>query len=305
MRISTQQIYDTAAMRIGSAQTALAKTQQQVASGRKMLTPSDDPVAAARALDIAQSQALNAQLAANRVQVRNALTFAEGALASVTELLQQAREALVGAGNPALGDSQRASVALELESRLKAVLGLANTRDAQGNYIFAGFQTSTQPFVDTPTGVDYLGDAGQQEVQVDTSRRLALGNPGNGIFQGGGQDVFQTFKDAIAVLGTPVVTPGDRAALDAGLANGIGELDKALQSVMLARTSIGGRLQELDALDEAGADRDVRYQAMLSQIQDLDYTEALTRLSRQQVVLEAAQQSFVKTAGLSLFSFLR
>lgn len=305
MRISTLQLYDTGAARIADVQSALAKTQQQVATGRKMLSPSDDPVAAARALEIAQSQSINAQFANNRVQAKNALVFAEGTLGSVTGLLQNAREALISAGNPLLSDSQRTAIATELSSRFQAILGLANTRDAQGNYIFAGFQTSTAPFVETPAGANYLGDAGQQQVQVDSNRSLSLGNPGSSVFQGGGQDIFQTLKDVMALLQTPVVTPADQAALSAGLTSGIANVDLALQNVLLTRTTLGNRLQELDSLDEAGADRNVRYEAMLSQIQDLDYTQALTTLSRQQLTLEAAQQSFVKTSSLSLFNYLR
>ncbi len=304
MRISTLQFFDTGAARMGDLQTALAKTQQQIASGRKLLTPSDDPVAAARALQVTQSLSINTQYTANRVQVRNALVQAESTLGGVTEVLQSVRDALVGAGNPVFDDTRRGFVATELGSRFEAILGLANTRDAQGNFIFAGFQTATVPFVETAAGATYQGDAGQQLVQVDASRRIAQGNPGVSVFQGGGQDVFQAIKDAIALLQTPVATPADRAALDAGLAAGIGEIDKALNNVLTVRASQGTRLQELDALDNAGSARNVQLSGALSEIQDVDFAQALTVLSRQQFTLEAAQQSFSRTASLSLFNFL-
>lgn len=304
MRISTQQIFETGAARLGDLQTALAKTQQQISTGRKMLTPSDDPVAAARALDITQSQSINSQYADNRTQARNSLTVVEGTLDSVTDLLQNVRDALVSAGNTTYTDAQRGFVATDLESRFQALLGLANTRDAQGNYMFSGFQTATKPFVETTTGATYQGDSGQQLAQVDTNRQMAMGNPGNSVFQGGGQDVFQTIKDMITLLQTPVTTTAARTALDNGLTNGLAEIDKGLNNVLTVRASLGTRLQELDSLDTAGNDRDVQYSAMLSQLQDLDYTKALTQLSQQQTTLEAAQQSFVKTANLSLFSYL-
>lgn len=304
MRISTLQIFDTGAARMGELQTTLAKTQQQIATGRKLLTPSDDPVAAARALSITQSLSINSQYAANRVQARNALVQAESTLGGVTDVLQSVRDALVGAGNPVFGDPQRGFVATELGSRFEAILGLANTRDAQGNYVFSGFQTSTVPFVETATGASYQGDAGQQLVQVDANRRIAQGNPGVSIFQGGGQDVFQTIKDAIALLQTPVATPADRAALDAGLASALDGIDRALNSVLTVRASQGTRLQEIDALDNAGNARNVQLSGALSEIQDIDFAQALTLLSRQQFTLEAAQQSFSRTASLSLFNFL-
>jgi flagellar hook-associated protein 3 FlgL len=116
--------------------------------------------------------------------------------------------------------------------------------------------------------------------------------------------VFQTLKDTIALLQTPVVTPADAAALSAGLASAGAGIQRALDNVLTVRASLGTRLQELDALDSAGTDRDVQYSMILSEIQDLDYTKAITQLSQQQATLEAAQQSFVKTSSLSLFNFI-
>ena len=304
MRISTQQIYEGGAARIGEIQTALYKTQQQVATGRRMLAPSDDPVAAARALDVAQSQSINSQYASNRVHAKNTLSIVEGTLAGVTDLLLEVKTAIVSAGNPLNGDTERGFIATELAGRFEAILGLANTRDAQGNSLFAGFQTDTVAFVETATGATYQGGLGQQLVQVDSNRQMAMNSAGQTVFQGGGQDVFQTLKGLITLLQTPVMTAADSAALSAGLMTAGAGLDLALDNVLTVRASLGTRLQELDALDSAGADRDLQYTAMLSEIQDLDYAKALTQLSQQQTTLEAAQQSFVKTSNLSLFNYI-
>jgi flagellar hook-associated protein 3 FlgL len=304
MRISTQNLYESGAARIGDVQSALFKTQQQVASGRRMLAPSDDPVAAARALEVSQSQSINAQYATNRVHARNTLGIVEGTLAGVTDLLLEVNTAIVSAGNPLNGDNERGFVATELAARFQSLLGLANARDAQGNFLFSGFQTQTVAFVETATGATYQGDLGQRNVQVDATRQMAMNAPGQTVFQGGGQDVFQTLKDTIALLQTPVVTPADAAALSAGLASAGAGIQRALDNVLTVRASLGTRLQELDALDSAGTDRDVQYSMILSEIQDLDYTKAITQLSQQQATLEAAQQSFVKTSSLSLFNFI-
>lgn len=304
MRISTQQIYEGGAARIGEIQSALYKTQQQVATGRNMLAPSDDPVAAARALDVAQSQSINAQFASNRVHARNTLGFVEGTLAAVTDLLLEVKTAVITAGNPLNGDTERGFIATELRGRFEAILGLANTRDAQGNALFAGFRSDAVAFVESAAGATYQGDLGQQRVQVDANRHMAMNSPGEAVFQGGGQDIFQTLKGLISLLQTPVVTAADSAALAAGLATANADLELAFDNVLTVRASLGTRLQELDALDSAGTDRDVQYSAILSEIQDLDYAKALTRLSQQQTTLEAAQQSFVKTSALSLFNYI-
>ena len=304
MRISTQQIFDGGAARMGDVQTALAKLQQQIATGRRMLSPSDDPVAAARALEIAQSQSINAQYADNRTQVKGTLALVDGALSGVTDLLQEIRSAVVSADNPTFTDSSRAVLATELTARFQSLLNLANATDGTGNYLFSGFQSDTRPFVETVTGANYQGDAGQQLVQVDSSRRMAMSNSGQSVFQGGGQDIFQTLKDLIGLLQTPVTTPAAQSALTTGLAAGLSDIDLAMTNISTVRASVGTRMQEIESLDNAGSSRDVQYDAALSDIQDLDYTKALTQLSLQQTALEAAQRSFVKTAGLSLFNYL-
>lgn len=298
MRISTQTLFESGGARISDLQSSLVKTQQQVSTGRRILTPADDPVAAARALEVSQSQSVNIQYGVNRQSAKSALGTEEATLSSVTSLLLDVKTTAVAAGNGTLTDAERASMAAELQGRFDELLGLANTRDAQGNYLFSGFQTSTPAFVKTATGAQYQGDQGQLLLQVDSSRQMAAGNPGQAVFQGGGQDVFKTLNDLITLLQTPgTPAPATVASLS-------GNVDLALNNVSTVRASVGSRLQELDALDSAGSDRDLQYSQTLSNLQDLDYAKAITQLSQQQQTLEAAQQSFVKISGLSLFNYL-
>ena len=301
MRISTQHLFDAGAARIGEIQSSLDKPQQQVATGRRMLAPSDDPVAAARALEVSQSQSINTQYGVNRGYARDSLVAVDSTLASVTELLQNVKTTAISAGNGTLGDSERASIATALQSSLGLLLGLANTRDGQGNYLFSGFQTNTPAFSQDPVTkvVQYDGDQGQRLIQVDSSRQMAVSSPGQGVFQGGGQDMFQTLNALITQLNTP-----GTAGLSAALATANSNLELALNNVSTVRASAGSRLQELDALNSAGEDRNLQYSQTLSDLQDLDYTQALTQLSQQQTTLEAAQKSFAKIADLSLFNYL-
>ncbi len=304
MRISTQTLFESGAARLGEVQSGLLKTQQQVASGRRILTPSDDPVGAARALEVTQSQSINTQHGVNRQHAKSALVSVEGALESATSLLLEVKTNIVTAGNGSLTDSQRGFLATELRSRFEALLSIANSRDGMGNYQFSGYQTTTPPFTETATGAQYQGDQGQRLLQVDATRQMAISNPGQAVFQGGGQDIFNTLKDLIALLQTPVVTPADAAALSSGLALAGSNTDLALDNVLTVRASVGTRLQEIDALDFAGEDRNLQYSQTLSELQDVDYTQALTQLSQQQFIFEAAQRSFVTVSGLSLFNFL-
>lgn len=300
MRISTNTLYEQGVARISEVQSGLAKTQQQLATGRRILTPADDPIAAARALEVTQSQAVNAQFAINRQTAVGSLNVVENTLTGVTSLLQDARVITINAGNATLSDKDRGYLATELRGRFDELLALANTTDGTGNYLFSGYQVTKQPFVQTLPGVvQYMADQGQRQLQVDSARQMAISDSGQRVFQGGNQDVFKTLNDLITLLETP-----GTATLSTGLATATGAIDKALDNVLTVRASVGSRLKELDALDSAGQDRDLQYSQVLSQLQDLDYAQAISQLSQQQVTLEAAQKSFLKTSGLSLFNFL-
>lgn len=306
MRVSTQILFENGAARLGELQSGLVRTQQQIASGRRILSPSDDPVGAARALEVTQSQSINTQHGVNRQNAKSALGLVESTLTSVTSLLQDVKTTVVAAGNGALTDVERGFMATEISGRLDQLFGLANSRDGMGNYMFSGFQTSTPAFSrDTATGVvRYDGDPGQRLLQVDATRQMAVNTPGATAFQAGGVDVFQALNDLVALLQTPVTNQAGLDNLNAGLQTAHGNLERALDNVLTVRASIGSRLQELDALDNLGEDRNIRYSETLSELQDLDYTEALTRLSQQQVTLEAAQRTYVSVTGLSLFNYL-
>ena len=404
MRISTKSLYESGMARMSELQSGLVKTQQQIATGRRILTPSDDPVAAARALEVTQHQEINTQFGLNRQDAKASLSQEEGILQSVTSLLQDAKTLVVSAGNGSLDDQQRKFIATELSGRLDELIGLANTRDGNGNFFFSGYQTSTQPFTATPAGgAQYQGDQGQRMLQVGSTRQLAMSDTGDAVFQqiragngvfttvpeagntgtgiissgsapgtgaigaqyqivfgGGGttysvfditadptmagpplvqdaayssgqgisfngiqveisgkpldndkftiapgtnQSMFKTISDVISVLNAPTSGNGKTT-----LANGLGaanqNLDNAIDHVLTMRASIGTRLKEIDSLDSAGEERNIQYAQTLADLQDVDYVKAITELTQTQTTLEAAQKSFTKISGLSLFNYL-
>lgn len=398
MRISTSTIYETGGARISDLQVGLNRTQQQIAAGRKILTPSDDPVGSARALVITQSDAVNDQYAVNRKSAKNSLSIAESTLSGVTSVLQNVKTRIVSAGSGILTDTERGFIANELQGDMEQLLGLANATDGTESYLFSGFSSTVAPYSKTPGGATYNGDQGQRYLQVDTSRQLPLSDVGSAIFgnirtsngqfntvanpsnlgtavatatidvataasltgnnyeinfdstaanftltnkttgavgpstsiagpaipfegiavtltgvpasgdhfsvQPGNQNIFETLTDLINTLKTPANTPSAKLDLAAGLAQANNNLDKSLNNVLTSRTQLGTSLKEIDDLDSVGDSNSLSYKQELSQIQDLDYAKAITELNQQQVTLQAAQQSFVKTSSLSLFSFI-
>src|SRR3569833_2173791 len=122
MRVSSSNFYDTGIARITDLQSSLLKTQQQLSSGKRILTPADDPVAASRALDFTQAQGINDRLAVNRQNAAESLNLTESTLSSVTTLLQDVKTAIVQAGNGTLADSDRATIATNLSNRLQELV---------------------------------------------------------------------------------------------------------------------------------------------------------------------------------------
>ncbi|MEI7611319.1 MAG: flagellar hook-associated protein FlgL [Betaproteobacteria bacterium] len=213
MRVSTSQIYDAGSRNIIDGQGAVYKTQNQLSTGRRFLTPQDDPVAAAQVLLDTQAREVTAQYADNQSNASTQLSLEESRLSSVVEAVQYIKEQVVAGGNASYSDSQRATIASNLQSQFDALLGIANSADASGHYLFSGFQGETQPFQLTTTGaVNYVGDDGQRLLQVGASRQIAVSDSGRDIFNNirSGNGTFTTAAPQSAPLntGTGVIYPG-------------------------------------------------------------------------------------------------
>jgi len=398
MRISTSMIYERGVAGIQARQADLLKTQQQISTGRRVLTPADDPVAAAQALQLTQTIEVNARQRTNRDYALGQLQNTESTVAQVGDLLQRVREIAVAAGDASYTDQERASLADELKGIRADLLGLANSTDSEGQYLFAGYQGTTVPFVENAGTVRYLGDDGERRVQAGPTRQIALNLSGAEVFQRipNGNGSF-TWGAAAANTGTGVIGPGtvddatlltgdsyqinfsvvggvttydvvdttnsttvlaaqpydgvagsivfdgarvelkgapadgdsftvdpstDQSvfqtvdnlisALNAGggvpLANKLGlsitDVDQAIDQVLSQRVVVGNRLKEIDNLNTLGEDLAVQYQDQHSKLVDVDYAKAASDLTQQQTSLQAAQQSFVRITGLSLFDYL-
>lgn len=182
IRISTSSLYATSTTQLGTLQSQLARTQQQLSTGHRMLSAADDPIAASRALEVTQSQSINAQFASNRQNARSALSQEEVALTSVQTLVQDVQTVVVAAGNGANSASDRATYADDLQGRLDSLIALSNSSDGNGGYLFGGYKSSTVPFIQTAAGVQYQGDQGQVQLQVAASRTVAISDTGSTVF---------------------------------------------------------------------------------------------------------------------------
>lgn len=194
MRVSTAMFHDTATRLMLDRQSGLLHTQEQLSTGRRVLRPADDPVAAAQALRVEQSQAFTAQHAANAARASEALAQAENHVARAGDLLGSIRDTLVQAGSGALADSDRRALAVELRARFAELLGAANAEDGQGRHLFAGYAEEALPFVDDGTNVTYVGDGAARGLAIGPTRTLPTTVPGSALFEGipVGQGAFTT-----------------------------------------------------------------------------------------------------------------
>ncbi len=184
MRISTVTIYNQHTNSMNKQQAEFMKVGQQIASGKRITTISDDPQAMTQAVGLSQSQAVTQQFMDARISVRNSLSQEETVLNSVTEIYSRAKTLMVQAANGTLGDIDRAAVGSELKSLYESLIGQANSRDGNGSYLFGGYQDDSAPFIREADGsVTFNGSTEVREQRVDGSRLMATGHSGDEVFR--------------------------------------------------------------------------------------------------------------------------
>jgi flagellar hook-associated protein 3 FlgL len=415
MRFSFLQGFNQGIDNILRLQSATYKTQNQISTGQRILTPADDPVAAARILQVNQQQSQIDQYIDNINVVDDRLKLEETQLNAVTEILFRMEEIAIQSANGILSHSERKGLAQEVSLRLQELVDLANTRDVNNEYIFAGYKGGTKPFeANSSGGYDYFGDDGQRVVHVASSTTVAISDSGKDVFVdipshqntmftdvnpvnagnaslspglisnqtsfdassypndfviefNAGSNNFDVYTRAayesagaasfsvpstgspttidaeaagglgweITVSGTPAGgdtffvnssnkqslmttigkfefglrtltdSPADKAVLDQLINDTLTNLSTGRESISTTTAKIGARQNVIESVLNLHEGVKLINQGILSDIRDLDYAEAISRLSAESFTLEAAQQSFSKLSQISLFNFLR
>ncbi|HET6804163.1 MAG TPA: flagellar hook-associated protein FlgL [Frateuria sp.] len=396
MRVSTSWMQQQSVNTMMERQSDLSDIQSQMGTGKRINQPSDDPVGAARAVELTHLDADTAQYQRNIGSANGRLGLEDQTLSSVSNVLDRVRTLTLEGMNATQTDESRADIAAELVQLRGQLLGIANSKDSQGDYIFAGNRTAAQPFV-SQGGVSYVGDQGQRMVAAGPGLQVATGDPGSAIFMGiatgngtfavsaaggntgsavagatslvdasawdgGSYQLTFTAPDAyevrdgggalvasgsydtqkggmvafkgvqVAISGTPGVGDSFSVApsstqsvfdtLDGIIANftqantgdapmqnalngQLANLDQAVGSITRARAAVGARMNALDQQSSLNDDLTLQYQTALSGVQDLNYYDAVSKLSLQSSALQGAQLTFSKLQGMSLFNYLK
>lgn len=187
MRVTTNLIYNQNLRSIDTSQGNLVDIQQQLATGKKLLRPSDDPIGAAQVIRLTEELDKITQYQRNNDLTSSSLEQQETALRTINDAVNRARVLTVQSGNGILGAPDRKAIGAEIEQIRNQVLDLMNTRSASGEYIFAGYQSSSQAFEFNPSAtgdkVSFLGDDGENQIQISDSVKIQSTSSGKSIFQ--------------------------------------------------------------------------------------------------------------------------
>lgn len=206
MRVSTSGMHAATLGLLLDAQARLARTQQQLASGKRIGSPADDPIGATRIEALTREIEAGRQYARNADVAGNRLRFEEQALADLGNSLNRVRELVLQASNATVDPASRAMIQAEVAGAVQEMLDIANRQDGQGEFLFAGLASQMRPFERTAAGVVYRGDQGQRFQAVGATQRVADGDSGDAVFERvpGGNGTFIA-EPAVANAGTGVI----------------------------------------------------------------------------------------------------
>jgi flagellar hook-associated protein 3 FlgL len=381
---------------IETLESNLSQTQNQISSNQAFTTASQNPTAAGAANNYNQALAQSQQYDTNSSSAQTNLNTEDNALSQVQNQLQSLRDLALEASNGDLTNTDRTAIAAQAVQIQNSLLSLANTQNGNGEYIFGGFASQTQPFTLSATGATYNGDQGSRQVQIAAGQTVADGDNGDTVFNqvktgngtftvtaaggntgsgivgatsvsnpaaydggtyaitftapgtyqvtegatvvstgnytdgdtisfngvqvtlsgtpaagdsfslaaSGNQSIFTSVQNLVTALQTGVTNSASSTALNNSINAAINNIDQALNQTSNVRATVGGRLNSITTQQSVATSQQTQLKQSISNLQGLDYAQAITTLDSQNVTLSAALQAYSLTQGLSLFKFL-
>ena len=300
MTISTRLFNEQAVTRFNRITSDIQQTQDKIAASKKVLKASDDPVAAAKISFVRDQKVMLDRFATNIDRAQTRLGLTESVVAESVNLMTRAYELGIQAKNDTLTAVDRLAISFEIGQIRESMLGLANSKDANGDYLFAGYSSNTQPFVSNEAGeVQFAGDRGVHSVQISDSLRANTGLDG--------ADVFMRVEIDGAVKPFFDILTSMEGQLQDGVMNDetVSELNACIDHFAINQTRVGAEMNKLDYQRAAMERRIVLMDENLSGMEDANLAELVTELQGMIVSRDAAQRSFVQIGQQSLFDYIR
>ncbi|MCE1736411.1 flagellar hook-associated protein FlgL, partial [Enterobacter hormaechei] len=311
MRVSTNLLYSQKMNGIFGSQAKWMQYGEQLSTGKRVINPSDDPLAASQNIMVAQSESQNQQYVTARIFAKNTMSTQMDTIASVGLVTRNVFETLVAAADEQ-SDHDRASYAQQLEGLKQQLLNLGNKTDGNGRYIFAGYKTDVPPFEADDNGkVSYKGGHEAITQRVDDNRSMVIAHTGQEVFLSttsnpipdAESDIFAAIDLAIEGLRKPF-TEASEAERDESTKL----IDKANRSVRnslnnfsSAEAVLGLQLQEMEQLDALAGERSMANKVRMGELMDADLVSTISGYYQEQAALQASYKAFTDLKGMSLF----
>lgn len=300
MPISTRVYNDIAMSTLNRITGDIQGIQQRIATGRNILKTSDNPAVGAKVSFTKDQKILLERYNSNIDRAQNRLSQAESAVGIGVNVLQRVYELGIQARNDTNNGGDRKVIAMEVRNLRDQMLSLANSRDTNGQYIFAGYKVDSKPFVDDENGdVVHIGDRGVHELQISDNQRISTSLDGADVFirvpgDEAIESVFSTLDSMISSLENGEMEDED-----------IDRVNRALDHFSLQQTKLGSQMNRADLQREVNDKRLLLMNENISNLEDADIAKLVTELQAKLVSRNAAQQTFIKIAQDNLFNYIR
>lgn len=307
MQISTNLMFDKAISQMGKTKDRLGQVQLQLSTSKSVLKPSDAPDKTTTMTRLQSAITRQNSYVATIKNTTDKLSQQETALKSASDILVRMKELAVQGANDTLSPQDRKEIAIEVAGLRDQIRSLANTQDVNGAYIFSGSRVDTPAF---GTNVDgqrpYQGDQSIDYVPVGEQRDIDSNRTATQAFSrvirtdqlGNKESVgfFKVLDDFVSAL---------QNNKPAEIQRSVGELDTAQHGMTESIAKVGSGLNVLESQQSVAEENILRMKTTLSDVKDVDYTEAITQMNKDMLALEAAQSSFSKISQMNLFDYIR
>jgi flagellar hook-associated protein 3 FlgL len=306
MKVATNQYFNELTRLLTDQHAEIGTLQAKMAKGDNLLRASEDPGASLKILNLNSLVSKQETQTATLNSLDNRLVAEEVAVTSMRDIMMRIQELAVMGANDTYSRENRQVMAAEIRGYQSQLINLANSRHTDGGYLFAGTKNSAPPFTRNAQGqVTYQGDSTRIYFQGLGNQQLEINTSGYELFSGGSATKDRSIDATFAFGEIDKLVVALESGKQADISAQITTSDKLRGNLELALTKIGVRRNVIESQVNIVQEQSVTLQGLLSEQKDLDYTEAITKLSARMLALEAAQSSMAKISQLNLFNYLR
>lgn len=297
MRVSTTQTATMLMTYLQSSYSSYATVAEQISTGNKLTTPSDDAVTYTRLQSLTTQQSKLTQYQSNIDTAESMLSASETQYDSMSDVLSELRSLAVSAGNGTYSDDDLSDIAEQMSSCLSELVDFCNSTDSTGGYLFSGSDSSVAAITANDDGTyTYNGDSYQISVSVADGVSVDASDTIGDIFFDNGDNFFDTVTNLISSL-----TSGDSDTVSSAVSSLLDTIDDTTTSLTSAIASIGNRTNQLEDLDEAHSETLLYSQNLSSELGDADYSTYTIKSEELLTSIQATESVISKVLGVSLF----